>query len=139
MIVMTVVDDRMGMMFHYRRQSQDRVLRKKMLSIAAGTKLWMNAYSYGQFQQEVDKSILCVDNFLELAREGEYCFVEDEPLQVHLPRIETLILFRWNRSYPGDQFLDIDLSKKEWKLTKVEEFSGSSHEKITMEVYAHEK
>ncbi len=47
--------------------------------------------------------------------------------------IKKLIIFKWNRVYPADQYLDIDPEK----MTKVqeEEFVGFSHEKITMEVY----
>lgn len=45
MIVMVCVDDKNGMMFNKRRQSQDRVLRQHMLELAGDKKLWMNAYS----------------------------------------------------------------------------------------------
>lgn len=49
MIVMVCVDDKNGMMFNKRRQSQDRVLRQHMLELAGDKKLWMNAYSRKQF------------------------------------------------------------------------------------------
>ena len=44
-----------------------------------------------------------------------------------------LIVFKWNRVYPKDFEFEIDLSK--WKLEESSEFKGSSHDKITMEVY----
>lgn len=61
------------------------------------------------------------------------CFVEKEPLATYFDKIDECIVFKWNRVYPADQHLDIDISK----MTKVqeEEFVGFSHEKITMEVY----
>ena len=60
------------------------------------------------------------------------CFVE-EAKYLSLDEIKKLIIFKWNRVYPADQYLDIDPEK----MTKVqeEEFVGFSHEKITMEVY----
>lgn len=39
MIVMLCVDDKYGMMFNCRRQSQDRVLRERMQKLAGGKPL----------------------------------------------------------------------------------------------------
>ena len=49
--------------------------------------------------------------------------------------IEKIILYRWNRKYPADFRFDINLEDSEWKLAETREFTGSSHEKITEEVY----
>lgn len=138
LIVIMAVDEKNGMMFHQRRQSQDRILREKILAMAEGKRLWMNAYSYRQFEQSAEKAISVAEAFLDSAKNGEYCFVENVSVKAYEEKIEKLILFRWNRRYPGDQFLDIDLAKKSWKLEHTEEFPGSSHEKITMEEYKHE-
>ena len=48
-------------------------------------------------------------------------------------RTEELILFCWNRIYPAQLFMTLDLS--EWKQTEELEFEGTSHEKITMKKY----
>ena len=40
--------------------------------------------------------------------------------------------------YPEISYFTIDVNDGSWKLKGVEEFSGSSHEKITLEVYEHE-
>ena len=53
------------------------------------------------------------------------------------PWIEKIILFKWNRNYPGDFFFDIDVTSNHWILQESKDFPGSSHEKITMEVYRH--
>ena len=45
MILVAAVDDRMGLCFHGKRQSQDKGLREKILTLFAGKKLWMNVYS----------------------------------------------------------------------------------------------
>ncbi len=135
MILIAAVDDAGGMMFNRRRQSQDRILREKILSLTGGGVLWMNAYTAGQFPEgapvQVDEA--CLDR----AGAGEYCLIENLSAKSHGGEIEKLILFHWNRRYPGDFFFDIDVTAPGWALLETEEFPGSSHEKITMEVYAH--
>lgn len=135
MIVIAAVDDGNGMMFNRRRQSQDRVLRKKVLALTAGNRLWMSHYTARQFADCQANHICADDAFLEKAAPGEYCFVEDAPVAPHAASVEQVILFKWNRRYPSDASFDIDLSAPGWKLASTEDFPGSSHEKITMEVY----
>ena len=132
MILLACADDAFGMMFNGRRQSQDRVLREYIRNLTAGRRLWMNAYSRGQFSEpgayRVDEA------FLEKAGEGEFCFVEDQELSDFRDRIEKVILFRWNRKYPADFYFDRSLIAG-WTLHVSAEFPGSSHERITREDY----
>ena len=125
------VDDRMGMLFNHRRQSQDRILREYLLNLTNGKKLLMNSYSAGQFRET--PGIHVSETFLQDASGDDFCFVEDQHLVPWLAELNSLILCRWNREYPGDFFLDLDL--KDWNLQHSEEISGSSHDKITIEVY----
>lgn len=138
MIIIAAVDDRNGMMFNKRRQSQDRVLRERILSLAQGSRLWMNQYTKKQFEGLDVPQISVDEDFLSAAGTGEFCFVENTPVSQYAGKIEQVILFRWNRSYPGDFYFDLDLHSDGWRMASSEEFPGSSHEKITMEVYAHE-
>ena len=136
MIVMVCVDDNNGMMFNKRRQSQDRVLRRRMLEMSGEKKLWMNDYSRRQFPEEEAGHIAVTESdFLDIAP-GEICFLEDQDPAQYEAQIEELILFRWNRVYPADLHCTLDLSV--WKLTETEEFAGNSHEKITQERYVRE-
>lgn len=48
-------------------------------------------------------------------------------------QVDSVILYKWNRVYPADQYFAMDLSG--WKLVETVEFPGSSHEKITEERY----
>lgn len=135
MIIIVAVDDRNGMMFNHRRQSQDKILRDKILSHTAGKRLWMNHYTEKQFQDCDGTQINVDDNFLNEAAPGEYCFVENQPVSPYEKWVEKIILFKWNRRYPSDLYFDIDLQQGTWHLTYAEDFIGSSHDKITMEVY----
>ena len=145
MKIIVCVDNQNGMMFNHRRQSQDRVLRKRILELTGGKKLWMNAYSQKQFLQvngnmskEQEQSgqlgqIQADEAFLEKTGPGEYCFVEDKDVVPYESQIEEVILCHWNRDYPADVFFEVDLSK--WRLEERKDFSGYSHEKITKEIY----
>lgn len=133
MILIAAIDDNNGMMFHKRRQSQDRVMRERILDLTSDSKLWMNGFSRQQFP---DAAQIRVDEkFLDKAGSGEFCFVEDRSVASYEDRTEKILLFRWNRTYPGDLFFDIDISKGNWRMEHTEDFQGSSHKNITMEVY----
>lgn len=138
MILMVAVDDRNGMMFNKRRQSQDSVLRERMIALAAHSCLWVNHYTEKQFAQhgQAVEHLRVDDDFMSMAAPGEYCFAENVPTAPYEERMEQIILFQWNRRYPGDFFFDIDLSAGGWQIVSTEEFPGSAHEKITMVVYS---
>lgn len=150
MKIIVCVDNNNGMMFNHRRQSQDKILREKILKLSEGTKLWMNAYSQKQFlsdmpgdveegnSEEHGKSgqlfdVLVNEDFLDKAGVGEYCFVEDADISPYEKRIEEVIICRWNRDYPADMYLGLDMGN--YRLVETNEFPGSSHDKITMERY----
>ena len=54
---------------------------------------------------------------------------ESEGLAAYEESIEQIIVFWWNRTYPADVYLDLDLSR--WERKERYEFPGTSHEKIT--------
>lgn len=134
MKVIVCVDDRMGMLFNKRRQSKDALVRKDMLELLPpGEKLHVNEYTAGQFLAE-EKERLQVDaDFPEQVGEEEYCFVETAKLSPLKNQIQEVVLYRWNRSYPGDLFFDLDLT--EYRLDSVKEFVGNSHPEMVREIY----
>ena len=132
MILIACIDDRGGMLFNHRRQSQDRLLRLDLLEEAAGRPVWMNAYSRKQFDP-APENIRVEEDFAARAGEGEFCFFEDVDPAPWLDKAETVILYHWNRRYPADLYFPLPLTG--WSVKRREEFAGSSHEKITKEVY----
>ena len=134
MKVILCLDDNNGMVFNNRRQSRDEKIIEKILDITKKNRLWINKYSYSLFEIFNASNVNVDDLFLSEAPMGEYCFVETSELTNYEKWIEEIIVFRWNRDYPYDKELDIDLSK--WKLINSLEFEGNSHKKITMEVYS---
>ena len=54
MNIIVCLDDKNGMMFHQRRQSTDRELRKHVLRFVAEGQLWMSPYTSSQFSELPD-------------------------------------------------------------------------------------
>ncbi len=132
MILIACVDDRGGMLFNRRRQSQDRLLRQDLLEEAGGRPVWLNPYSLKQFP-DPPENLRCAEDFFRRAGEGELCFFEDADPAPWLEAAEGVILYHWNRRYPADLYFPLPLAG--WTLVRREEFPGSSHERITKEVY----
>ena len=133
MILIYCVDNQGGIPFNHRRQSQDRLLRARILEKTAHSRLWMSPYSAKQFQQETGPQVSVSEHCLEETAPGEYCFLETPDLPEDLGRIQQVILYRWNRDYPADVFCPLDFTR--FQRTAEEEFAGSSHKTITEEIY----
>ncbi len=132
MNVIVALDDRNGMMFNHRRQSRDRVMNERILALCGGT-LRLNAVSAKLFEGIVSAHLTVSDRFLDEAGEDDWCFAEDTILKPYEGRIGKLVVFRWNRLYPSDRTFDLNLA--EWTLVSQVDFAGSSHDRITEEVY----
>lgn len=124
------VDKSNGMLFNNRRQSQDSALREKIFSLVGDNKLFLNEYSAKQFEN-TDKLIIC-DDFISKATSDDFCFVENT--QIPIDMIDEVYLFQWNRDYPADMYFTVDL-KTGFKKIKSEDFVGTSHKKITLEIH----
>ena len=135
MIAVVCLDERLGMTFNGRRQSRDRVLCENVINDVAkkGGRLLMAEYSKMLFEG-AKIPLICRDDFLDIAEEGDTCFVENRALISYADRINMLVVYRWNRHYPSDMTLDLDIEKC-FGLISTEELVGSSHEKITKEIY----
>jgi len=135
MIAIVCVDDRMGMAFHQRRLSQDRLLRSDLIARLSGKNLWMNPYSFKQFEKEdlSGLSLQVKDFSPEDIPAGDYCLIETFDPALCRERIERLFLYRWNRAYPADTFFTLSLA--DFRQSDTFSFRGSSHEEITLEVY----
>lgn len=131
MILIICIDKKNGMMFNKRRQSQDRVLRQRILEKTAGSTLWMSSYSAKQFTE--GGNFIVDDECVTKAGIGEYCFVEDKDFS--LENCEQVILYHWNRQYPGDKFFKEDLKESGYDKVSETDFVGSSHEKITEQIF----
>lgn len=135
MIIIACVDERNGMMFNRRRQSRDSAVCGDILRECGGKKLYMSTYSGKLFGDVEEKNIRITEEFLKEAEEEDFCFIEDIQISGFENKIRTVILYQWNRRYPADQYFPLELTDGFWELQRTEELKGTSHEKITKEVY----
>ena len=133
MQLIVCLDDRDGISFAGRRQSMDRMLRRRMLETVADHRLWMNNYSARQFDA-LAENITVDEQYLEKAGEGDYCFAEDGAFVNYIDKISKVIIYRWGRVYPSDVTFPSQILGT-MKKTGSLDFSGYSHDKITEEVY----
>lgn len=135
MKIIVCVDDNNGMMFNNRRQSRDRVLIRDVVDNLDGGNLLMAPYSETLFADSGVDAFFLSEYVLDEAEPEDYCFIENKALLPYSDRIDELIIYRWNRKYPADMYLDVDPEALSLKLVSTTEFAGSSHEKITKELY----
>ena len=133
MILIVCIDKNMGMTFNGRRQSKDSILRERIIQLTSKSKLWMNHYSEKQFNETSASHINISDNLIGDVEKNEYCFIENLNVKEFEECSQMIILYHWNRAYPYDKQFGIDLTK--WTCIQTTDFEGSSHAKITEEVY----
>lgn len=132
MKLIVCLSDDGGMLFNQRRQSRDRVLIADMIQHVQSTPLWIGVYSAPLFGDDAPTMRAVLDPAKE-AQAGDYCFVERTPLPQNIDSVEEIVIYRWNRLYPSDVFFTLDMSA--FRLIESTEFVGSSHEKITKEIW----
>jgi len=131
--VAVVLDDKEGMMIFGKRQSRDRVLVADFVTSMGEKPIYISPFSRVIFEPHAN--VNTVENpFLESA-DGGACFIENFALSPYINMIETLVVYRWNELYPSDVKFDVDIEKSGYKLISSSEFEGSSHERITKEIY----
>lgn len=126
MTAIVCVEDRNGMLFGGRRLSRDRILCDDVIRLCG--QVSMLPYSAELFEAFPNR-IQVTEQLLE--DEGSIYFVETDSLKT--AELDGLIIYRWNRRYPADLFLEFDPETHGMVLTDRTEFAGYSHERITRE------
>lgn len=127
------IDDGLGLMLFGKRQSRDRVLISEFIESNGDKNIYISPFSRLLF--EPHPSVRISDDPFAEAEEGSALFIENIKLDGKIDDIGTLIIYRWNRKYPSDVKLTLDPLKCGFKLSSKKDFAGSSHEKITKEIY----
>ena len=121
------LDDRNGLQFNKRRQSRDAAVLEDIRSQLTG-KLLIEAFSEKLIREAEIPYVLSPET-------ADDYFAEDIPAQEVLEKTSRLVIYRWNRHYPSDIRWEPDLAAMGFTLKETTEFPGTSHEKITREVY----
>ena len=121
------LDDRNGLQFNKRRQSRDSAVLEDIRSQCAGN-LLIEPFSEKLIQEVEIPYVLPPET-------AENYFAENTPSKEVLENTNKLVIYRWNRHYPSDIRWEPDLTALGFLLKETTEFPGTSHEKITREVY----
>jgi len=132
MNIAVCIDDNGGMLFNSRRQSRDRILIEDFFKTAENSKVSIRSFSEKLF---AGMNVEVNDNCLVDSEENDFCFIEDENIISYSAKIRTLIIYKWNRVYPADFYFEMP---EGFSLVETTEFQGSSHERITKDVYVNE-
>lgn len=133
MVLIICIDQRNGMIFNNRRQSKDKVLISHILDKTKNQKLWITNFSKDLFDVNDFNNVIIDDNFIDKISKDDYCFIENLNVSELTDKVDKIILYNWNRHYPADLYFNIPLDN--WVVSSENEFTGSSHEKITETIY----
>ena len=130
MEIIICLDDNNGMLFNNRRQSRDSKVLEDIKNSLKG-----NLTIFPFSEKLIKGSEIPYELMSDTVNENAVIFVEDRGIKKLLSAVHKITVYRWNRVYPADMSLDIDFAEEGFKSVSVCEFEGSSHEKITKEVY----
>lgn len=125
------IDKSNGMLFNNRRQSRDEALNERVVQLVGDGKLYLNEYSAKLFEGKCTLAVS--DDFSNTAGEDDFCFFENTVVDTE--NVSELYIFKWNRDYPGDTYFNFNPAENGFKRVKKEDFAGTSHKKITLEIY----
>lgn len=130
MEIIICLDDNNGMLFNNRRQSRDSKVLWDIKNSLNGS---LTIFPFSE--KLVSSAEIPYEIMSGSASENTVLFVEDRGIKEFLPVTNKITVYRWNRVYPADMSLDIVLSAEGFQITQTVDFEGTSHEKITKEVY----
>ncbi len=135
MIIVLCLDNNNGMLFNNRRQSRDSKVIDDLIDYADGRKILINNFSSDLFSDNV----YIDDGFLDIAKNKDICFVENKEIEEYLSQCTKLIIYRWNKCYPFDFSFNVDVINSDFLIDSTKDFVGTSHEKITRDIYINVK
>ena len=128
------IDDCGGMTFNNRRVSRDSSVIEDITQLHPA-RVFADPYSAPLFEK-TDLTVSYSTDFLTCAEKNDICFIENRPEGEWFDKSEKIIFYRWNRRYPSELRLSVmPESDPRLRLLERTEFPGTSHKKITREVY----
>ena len=134
MNLIVCIDDNNGLLFNKLRQSSDSEVINRIVEIIEDNKLLCNSYTAKLFDNKKCNQVIN-DEFLNIAEENDYCFLENSDIIPYINNVKKLIIYHWNRKYPSDKKFPTEDFLKFMKKSSTYEFKGNSHDKITEEIY----
>lgn len=121
------LDDKNGLQFNHRRQSRDSAVLEDIRSQLTGS-LLIDPFSEKLIRDAQIPYVLPPET-------ADDYFMETIPSDEVMEQTTKIVIYRWNRHYPSDIRWVPDLTAMGFTPEETAEFPGTSHEKITREVY----
>ena len=138
MYLIICLDEKGGMAFNNRRQTRDKVQRAHLLKVTGDRPIWVSPYTAKLMLPEAEEvcpgRCTVSEDPLADAGPGEYAWAETEDVSPYIEKAEGILIYRWNRLYLADLFFD-ESALEGFSFVCSGEFSGSSHDRISFEVY----
>ena len=131
MILIVCISKKMGLTFNNRRVSRDKAVIQDIVKHANGQKVHASPYSKVLFD-DISENIEISTNYLRNANDGEFVFFEQGSVQSIIPKVDTIIVYNWNRDYPADETFTIPSGF--YKVSE-EHLTGNSHDIIIKTIY----
>ena len=125
------IDNQGGLTFFGKRLSRDHALIRTLQELCPTERILFSPQSQLLFEE--NERFIASDSYLTMATEGDICWVEFD--EIPLEKAEEVLLFCWNRKYPADRFFQRVRLEESFVKTKFLQFQGSSHDKITLEIF----
>lgn len=137
MTVVLMLDSGNAMAFHGQRQSSDRNLTDYIVHSMNG-RIVVSPYTANLIRRQCpalisSQRLVIEDKPFEKAAGSDIVINEEFQMRLYVYKIDHLVIARWNQSYPGDLYCDLDLSRFSFREKK--DIQGESHERITLEFY----
>lgn len=132
MTLIVCIDNNGGMLFNNRRQSRDSQVCQRIVQRSENNRLLMNGYSAKLFEEG---AVVVSEDLLKDASGNDVVFIENLDVSGAMQYFSRVIIYHWNRAYPSDLKFPLEELKTKFSLLESCDFSGSSHDLITEEVY----
>ncbi len=133
MTLIVCFDMRRGVTFFGKRQSADAKVKNRIAELANGRPIYMTEYSASLFK-DTDADVRIVSGLADAPDDGAV-FAEDADLSAFRGRATRFVVYRWNKLYPRDASADFYPFDEGMKLVSMTDFEGSSHERVTEEIW----
>ena len=134
MKLIVCTDDRGGMMFFGKRPARDRFAIDDIIRDAADGRILIAPYSEKLFLEQGGNYLISSDPLGD-ARDGDTVFIEDRSARAYLEKIDSIVIYSWDLSYPFDKKFDIEPEKEGFELICESEFHGHAHKAVKKTVY----
>lgn len=134
MKLIVCTDDRGGMMFFGKRPARDRFAIDDIIRDAADGRILIAPYSEKLFSEQGGNYLISSDPLGD-ARDGDTVFIEDRSARAYLEKIDSIVIYSWDLSYPFDKKFDIDPEAEGFELICKSEFPGHAHKAVNKTVY----